>query len=120
MHFPEIRSIRLGNPELITTKNAVGKKSLQLTQHVAENKAQFGQIPSVVGGLIKHFLFPFLKQFDRLFALVLEIFNEEAKVLVAVEHENLVLILGVNESQVLVGIWQDVENERRRVFQVHL
>lgn len=42
------------------------------------------------------------------------------KILVIVESVETVLVFGVNEPQVLVSVRQNIQDEGRRVLQVHL
>lgn len=43
---PKLRSVSLGDAEVVALKQTVGKDGLELCQHVAEDQRQFGEVPS--------------------------------------------------------------------------
>lgn len=116
---PKFGRVRLGDAKLIAGKHPVGEYRLQLGQHVAEDEAELGEVATIVGRLVEHLLLALLEQLDRLLALTHEIVDEDAKVLVAVQDLHPVLVLAVDEPQPLIRVRQDVEDERRRVLEVH-
>ena len=64
-------------------EHPVWENGLQLGQHVAKDKAEFSQIPTIMRSLVEHLLFPFLEQLDCLLALSHKIIDEYTKVFVA-------------------------------------
>lgn len=86
---------------------------------MAEDEAELGEVTTIVGRLVEHLLLALLEQLDRLLALTHEVVDEDAKVLVAVQDLHPVLVLAVDEPQPLIRVRQDVEDERRRVLEVH-
>lgn len=117
--LPELRRIRLGDAKLIAGEHPVRKYGFQLGQHVAEHEAEFGEVTAVVRRLVEHLLLALLEQLDRLLALTHQVVDEDAEVLVAVQHLHTILVLAVDEPQPLIRVRQDVEDERRRVLEVH-
>lgn len=117
--LPEFSRVRLGDAKLIAGEHPVGKDGLELGQHVAEHEAELGEVTAVVRRLVEHLLLALLEQLDRLLALTHQVVDEDAEVLVAVQHLHAILVLAVDEPQPLVRVRQDVEDERRRVLQVH-
>ncbi len=87
---------------------------------MAEDEAELGEVSPVVGILVEHLLLAFLEELDGLLALAHQVLDEDLKVLFIVEGHHVILILGGNEAQVLVGIGQNVEDEWRGILQVHL
>ena len=53
---PEVSSVTFSNSEGVTSEDSTGEDSLELTQHVTKYEAQLGQVPSVVGVLVKKLL----------------------------------------------------------------
>jgi len=70
--------------------------------------------------LVEHFLATVFEQLQRLFALVHQIIDEDAKILDLVQHVHTVVVLYVNQLQMLIGVRKNVQNKRGRVLQVHL
>lgn len=70
--------------------------------------------------LVKHFFLALLEELDGLLALPHQVDDEYVEVLVAVQLCHVVLVLGIDQPQSLVGVGQDVQDERGRVLQVHL
>ncbi len=54
-----------------------------------------------------------------MFAFVHQVLHEPPVVLIVVENVDSVLVLGEDETKMLVRVGQDVQNEWRTVFQVH-
>ena len=67
---------------------------------------------------LEHPIFAVAKELDGLFAFADEIVNEDFEIFVLVEKMNSVLVLGDNETQVLIRVRQDIQNVRRRIFQI--
>lgn len=70
--------------------------------------------------LVEHLLFALFEELDGLFALPHQIDDENVEMFNVVQGLHVVLVLGVDEPQALVGIGQDVEDKGRRVLEVHL
>jgi len=49
-----------------------------------------------------------------------EVVDEDAEVFVLVQNVHPVVVFDINQLQMLVGVGQNVQNERRRILQVHL
>lgn len=86
---------------------------------MTEYETKFCEVSSVMGSFIEHLFLALLEQLDRLLTLAHQVVDEDAKVLVAVQNVHPVLVLAVDQSQSLISVWQNVQDERRRVFQVH-
>lgn len=97
----------------------VREDGLQLGQHVAEDEAQFREIATIVGRLVEHLLLSLFEQFDRLLALSHQVVDEHTEMLVAVQLLHPVLVLAVDQSEPLIRVRQNVQDERRGVLQVH-
>lgn len=105
---------------MIAGKDPVGENCLQLAQHVGEDETELGEVATVVRVLVEHLHLSLLEQLYGLLALSHQIIDEDVEVLVGVEDVHLVLVLGVDQVQSLVGVGQDVEDEGRAVLEVHL
>lgn len=81
--FPELGRICFSNTEFMSSKHTIWENGLQFRQHVAKNKAKFGQISTIMRRFIEHLFFAFLEQFDRLLALSHKVVDEYTKVFVA-------------------------------------
>ena len=82
-------------------------------------ETQFSEGPPVTRGLIVNLLLRFFEELSRLFTLVHEVFHEYLEVVIVVEEVELSLVVFEDLSQVLVGLGEDVQDEWRRVLEVH-
>ncbi len=64
--LPELSRIWFRDPEVVSGKAAVGKYGLDLTEHVAEDETQFGQISSMLRGFFEHLLLTVFEEFNGL------------------------------------------------------
>ena len=71
-----------------------------------------------MGILLEHPVFAVSEELDRLLALPDQIVDEDFEVFVVVEDVDAILVLGNDQTQMLVSVGQDVQHVRRRVFQV--
>ena len=87
---------------------SIGKDRLQLSQHVAEDQAQFGETPSVRRGLIVDLISGLLEKLQSLSALLHEVIHKDAKELILAQGGHVALVNGENQLQVLQG---DIEGK---------
>lgn len=116
---PELGGVALGDAKLIAGEDAVREDGLQLAEHVTEDEAELGEVAPVVAVLVEHLLLAFLEQFDGLLALAHQVGDEDGEVLVGVERLQVVLVLRVDDAEALVRVGEDVQDEGRRVLEVH-
>ena len=64
--LPEVGRVRFRDPEVVSGEAAVGEDGLDLTEHVAEDEAEFGQISSMLRRFLEHLLLPIFEEFDGL------------------------------------------------------
>lgn len=102
--LPKVGGVGFGDAKLVTGKDAVGEDGLELREHMAEDEAEFGQVPAVMRRLVEHLFLAFLEQLDGLLALAHQVVDEDAEVLVGVEDVHAVLVLAVDEAQSLVRV----------------
>ena len=53
---------------------------------MTKDQREFGQVTSVDACLIKHLLLALLEEFDGLLALLVQIFHEDTKIVIFVQH----------------------------------
>ncbi len=82
--LPELGSIALGDPKLIAGVKTLGEDGLELAEHMAEDQTELGQVPPIVGVLVEQALLPLLEQLDGLFALFLQVLDENFEVFVTI------------------------------------
>lgn len=73
-----------------------------------------------LGVLLVHPLLGLLKKAHGLLRLVGQVVNDHTKILVFPENLHLALVSGQDGAQVLVGVWQQIEDVGRAVLQRHL
>ena len=83
---------------------------------MTKNKRQFGEVAPVMARLVEHLLLALLEQFAGLFTFSIQVFDENAKVLILLEHIQSVLVFTKYCTQMLIGVGQNVQNEGWRVF----
>lgn len=67
--------------------------------------------------LLVHALLPLLEQADGLFGLLGQVLHEDPEVLVLPQSLHFALVAGQDGAQVLVGVWQQVQDVRGAVLQ---
>ena len=71
-----------------------------------------------MGILFEHTVLAVSEELDRLLALADQIVDEDFEVFVVVEDVDAILVLGHDQTQMLVSVGQDVQHVRWRVFQI--
>ena len=70
--------------------------------------------------LLVHPLLAVFKQADGLLGFLGQVLHEDSEVLVVPQRLHLALIAGKDGAEVLVGVWQQVQDVRRAVLQSQL
>lgn len=118
--LPELRRVRLGDAELVAGEHSVGEDGFKFTEHMREDEAELREVPPIVRVLVEHLHLALFEELDGLLALPHQIVDEDVEVLVGVQDIHLILVLRVDQVQALISVGQDVEDEGRAVFQIHL
>ena len=86
---------------------------------MAEDQTQFCETSARGRGIVENFILCFLEKTCGLFAFVHEVLDKELEELVVVQERDVVLVLLEDSPKVLVGVREDIQNERRTVLQIH-
>ena len=81
-----------------------------------EDERELGKAAPLGAGLVVDLILGVFEEPHRLFALVHEVLHEEAEKLVIVEEGDVLLVALEHGAQVLVGVGENVQDERRAVL----
>lgn len=86
---------------------------------MAEDQAQLSQTPPIGASFIINLVLGIFEKTNCLLTFVHEILHKEFEVFIVIEKAYVIFILFENDPQVLVSVWQDVQDKWWTVLQVH-